>query len=467
MRGATDAESLRLAGVHHDRVYRVHVAIGHGHSHDGPPVLRVGRWLRVVVIALIAVTGIGASLGVAHWWPESQRVHHLQGLMPVVAKGVTVVHAELTRVRTACRGNEVDESMRCGASDVRLLDGRLAGTSVAVDLTPDVIGTGLRRGDHVLLLDTSVVAGGKGEDFSFYRADRGSSLWWLAILFAVAVLLVAWRRGLMALVSLAFAGAVVVLYLLPALLSGRPPVPVTLAASILILIVMLFTTHGFSMRTAVAVVGAIAGLLISTGFAWFGIVGSRLAGLGDESAGLLTFNVSWVSVQQLVVASVILAGVGTLNDVTITQVSALWELREASPTMTRGALFRSAMRIGRDHVASTVYTLVFAYLGTALVLLVAVQLYGGAPADLLTAENVGEEIVRTLVGGLALVLAMPITTAIGACVVAGATPRASQPEQARRGPEPRSLRQPAPPARRGPVVGNPYRRLPEQPWDAD
>ena len=273
----------------------------------------------------------------------------------------------------------------------------------------------MRAGDHVLLLDTAGVSGGKGDDdFAFYRDDRGGSLLWLAILFAVGVVLVAWRRGLMALVSLAVAGVVVIGYLLPALLSGRPPVPVTLASSVLILIVMLFATHGLSMRTAVAVVGALIGLGLSTAFAWFGVIGSRLAGIGDESAELLTSSVSWISVQQLVVASVILAGIGTLNDVTITQVSALWELREASSTLSRLQLFRSAMRIGRDHVASTVYTLVFAYLGTALVLLVAVQLYGGAPANLLTAENVAEEIVRTLVGGIALVLAMPITTAIGA-----------------------------------------------------
>jgi uncharacterized membrane protein len=441
--------------------------MGSGHGHGGAADgLRIGRAPRIAVVALIVLSGVAALLGVWHWWPDQQRVHHLQGLVPVVAKGVTVVHAELTHVQTACTGNQVDEAVRCGASDARLLDGPAAGADVGVQLTPDVIGTGLRAGDHVLLLDTSVASGGKGDDFSFYRADRGSSLLWLAILFAIAVVLVAWRRGLMALVSLAVAGVVVIGYLLPALLSGRPPVPVTIAASVLILIVILFATHGLSFRTAVAVVGALIGLGIGAAFAWFGVIGSRLAGLGDESASLLTFNVSWISVQQLVVASVILAGLGTLNDVTITQVSALWELREASPTLSRVALFRSAMRIGRDHVASTVYTLVFAYLGTALVLLVAVQLYGGAPADLLTAENVAEEIVRTLVGGIALVLAMPITTAIGALIVAGATPTHEHVARPARDEGPRSLRTPAP-VRRAPQQADPYRRLPERPWDAD
>lgn len=448
-------------------VYGVPVGTGHGHLHAEAPGIRIRRWPRIAVIALIAVSGIAAVLGVLHWSPVAQRVDHLQGLVPTVAKGVTVVHAELETVRTACTGNEVDASLACGDSDAKLLDGTAPGATVGVDLTPDVIGTGLRPGDRVLLLDTSKVSGGQGSPYSFYRADRGGSMLWLAILFAVAVVLVAWRRGLMALVSLAFAFAVVAWYLLPALLSGRPPVPITVAASVLILIVMLFATHGVSMRTAVAVVGALIGLGLSTAFAWFGVIGSRLGGLGDESAGLLTFNVSWISVQQLVVASVILAGLGTLNDVTITQVSALWELRAASPTMTRRALFGSAMRIGRDHVASTVYTVVFAYLGTALLLLVAVQLYGGAPSNLLTAENVAEEIVRTLIGGLALVLAMPITTAIGTLVVAGAAPVAQLGDHTPALRAARTPRRAASAHRHAPAMDNPYRRLPEQPWSAD
>ncbi|GAA2752803.1 YibE/F family protein [Amnibacterium kyonggiense] len=431
----------------------------HAHGHDGAG-LRIGRGPRIAVVALIVASGLAALLGVWHWWPDEQRAHHVQGLVPVVAKGVTVVHAELTSVRTACDGKDVDTTLACGPSIATLLDCRAVGAHVAIDLTPDVIGTGLRPGDHVLLLDTAAVSGGQGDDYSFYRADRGGSMLWLAVLFAVLVVLVAWRRGLMALVSLGFAVAVVVAYLLPALLSGRPPIAVTVAAGALILIVMLFATHGISMRTAVAVVGALLGMGVSTAFAWLGVIGSRLAGLGDESAGLLTFNVPWISVQQLVVASVILAGLGTLNDVTITQVSALWELREASPSLSRLALFGRAMRIGRDHVASTVYTLVFAYLGTALVLLVAVQLYGGAPADLLTAENVAEEIVRTLVGGIALVLAMPITTAIGALVVAGAQPVAATPVE----PVVRRERRRTTPPR---VVPDHYRRLPEQPWEVD
>ena len=128
--------------------------------------------------------------------------------------------------------------------------------------------------------------------------------------------------------------------------------------------------------------------------------------------------------------------------------------------MSRWELVRSAMRIGRDHGASTVYTLVFAYLGTSLVLLVAVQLYGGGAIDFVTSEEVAEEIARTLVGGLALVLAMPATTAIGALVVAGASI------------EPLPVDRPdavhhAAPAFRQVEAGDALRRLPRDPWTVD
>ncbi|MFD1722795.1 YibE/F family protein [Amnibacterium endophyticum] len=452
--------------------------MGHGHQHGEAPDLRLRRWSRTAVVVVVVLAGLAALLGMAQTWPDASRVDRLQGRFPYAAPGVTIVHARLLDVRTACSGSEAPGTTACGDSRARILDGRSRGRTVPLALTPDVVATHLRAGDRILVLDTAAAAqpglsaGSPGSAFSFYRADRGSNLIWLAVLFALAVVLVAWRRGLMALLGLGFAGVVVVGFLIPALLSGRPAVPATLSASVLILIVLLYATHGISMRTSVALVGALIGLAMSVGFAWFGVIGSRLAGVGDDAAGLLTFNVRWIDVQQLVVASVVLAGLGTLNDVTVTQASALWEPRAAAPATRTWRLFLGAMRIGRDHVASTVYTLVFAYLGTAVVLLVAVQLSAGTPGDLLTSEDVALEIVRTLVGGLALVLAMPVTTAIGALVVAGAQrldePAAapSRPRDARRAPGPQYRRSSPVPAHL-PSAGDELRRFPTDPWGAD
>ena len=437
---------------------------GHAHSHragEDMPRLRVRRWVRLVVLGVIALCGVAAVLGVLRWWPDGQRIDSVRGEVPFAVSGAKVVHGDMLTVELACSGDDSTASV-CGDSSVHVLDGPNAGRTMKIGLTPDIIATGIEPGDRVLLLDSTDVKGSSKLPLAFYRADRGSSMLWFAILFAVAVVLVAWRRGFMALVSLAFAGVAVIGFLLPALLSGQPAVPATLAASVLILIVMLYLTHGFSMRTSVALTGALVGVGLSTLFAWLAVTGWRLADVGDEQAGLLLANAPWVNVQHLVVASVILAGLGTLNDVTVTQASALWELRDASPGMTRWELFWRAMRIGRDHVASTVYTLVFAYLGTALVLIVAVQLFGGTAGDFLTAEDVAEEIVRALVGGLALVLAMPITTAIGALVVAG-TVTLKHPPAVSDAPHPDL---PTVTVERS-TASDDFLRLPENPWNGD
>ena len=114
---------------------------------------------------------------------------------------------------------------------------------------------------------------------------------------------------------------------------------------------------------------------------------------------------------------VVLAGLGVLNDVTITQASALWELRAADPTASRRELFAGGMRIGRDHIASTVYTIAFAYAGAALPVLLLVQVYRFPLVRTLTSGEFAEEIARTAVSSIGLALAIPITTAIGALVV--------------------------------------------------
>jgi uncharacterized membrane protein len=125
-----------------------------------------------------------------------------------------------------------------------------------------------------------------------------------------------------------------------------------------------------------------------------------------------------VSFQGLLTCAVIIAGLGVLNDVTITQASAVWELRSAAPEMSRRALFGSGMRIGRDHIASTIYTIVFAYAGAALSVLLLLFLYDRPLLDLLSTEAIAEEVTRTLASAIGLVLAVPATTAIAVAVVA-------------------------------------------------
>jgi uncharacterized membrane protein len=154
--------------------------------------------------------------------------------------------------------------------------------------------------------------------------------------------------------------------------------------------------------------------------------GASLSGSGSEDTALLSAFAGSVSFRGLLTCALVIAGLGVLNDVTITQASSVWELREAGPQLSRRSLFTSAMRIGRDHIASTIYTIVFAYAGSALAVLLLLSLYDRPVLDLLSSESIAEEIVRTLASGIGLVLAVPVTTAIAAMTVAGPTARRAQ-----------------------------------------
>ncbi|GAA0423302.1 hypothetical protein Acor_73870 [Acrocarpospora corrugata] len=149
----------------------------------------------------------------------------------------------------------------------------------------------------------------------------------------------------------------------------------------------------------------------------------HLTGLGDGEGVALTALNGRVDLSGLVLCGIIVAGLGVLNDVTITQSSAVWELHELSPNRSARELFTSAMRIGRDHIASTVYTIAFAYVGATLPILLLVDTYGRPLLDVIGTEGVAEEVVRTLVGSIGLVLAIPLTTAVAVAVVKSAAAR--------------------------------------------
>jgi uncharacterized membrane protein len=141
---------------------------------------------------------------------------------------------------------------------------------------------------------------------------------------------------------------------------------------------------------------------------------ARLTGLtSEETVQLQTFDPT-LNFSGLVLAGVVVAGLGVLNDVTITQASAIWQLKEVNPGLGWRQLYRRGMAVGRDHIASTVYTLVFAYTGAALPVLLLFEIYHQPFWTILTSSAVAEEVIRTLVGSIALVLAVPVTTAVGA-----------------------------------------------------
>lgn len=241
----------------------------------------------------------------------------------------------------------------------------------------------------------------------------------MALAFVLVVAIVARLRGVMALLGLVFAGFVVAKFMLPALLEGGSGIGVALVGSTAIMFVVLYLTHGVSIRTSTALAGTLSGIAIITLLGLWGVSAARLSGVADETNQYLMLNAPDLNFQGLLTCAVIIAGLGVLNDVTITQSSAVWELRAAAPGMTRMQLFTSGMRIGRDHIASTIYTIVFAYAGTALAVLMLLSLYDRPLMDTLYDESIAAEVVRTLASAIGLVLAVPATTAIAALTVSG------------------------------------------------
>jgi len=288
---------------------------------------------------------------------------------------------------------------------------------VRVSVPTHVTRAGLAPGDSIELMRIPSAAD-EPSSFSYFGVDRNTSLWVLVVLFVAVVAAVTRLRGLLALVGLCFGGLVLVKFMLPALLAGESGLGVALVGSAAIMYVVLYLAHGPSLRTSTAVAGTLLGVVIIAFIGVIAVKAARLSGISDDNSAFLTAFVGDVSFQGLLTCAIIVAGLGVLNDVTITQSSSVWELRAAAPDLSRVQLFSSAMRIGRDHIASTIYTIVFAYAGTALPVLLLMFLYDRPVLELLSTEDIAAEVVRTMASAIGLVLAVPVTTAIAALTVA-------------------------------------------------
>ena len=242
---------------------------------------------------------------------------------------------------------------------------------------------------------------------------RVNYLLWLTAIFAVTILLISRWKGLRSLISMALSLTIIIGYIIPHILAGEDPLRVSISGSVILLAVTLYLTYGWNLKTHAAVLSMIIVLLITGVLAGAFVVVTRLTGSGDENAlFLLQMLNTQINLRGLLLGGMIIGALGVLDDLVTTQASAVFELHHANPSLGFPQLFRSAMRIGQDHVAATVNTLVLAYAGASLPMLLMFSLGRGDYGTLVNFEFVAEEIVRTLVGSLGLVAAVPLTTAI-------------------------------------------------------
>lgn len=291
----------------------------------------------------------------------------------------------------------------------RILDGENKG-EVAI-FESDLLR--LKKGDRVYLTHVRDMSG--LDIFILKDVDRGFGLLILFGIFAALLFIFAGWQGARALGSLFLSIVGIVFVLLPSLLAGYDPILMSLLISIAILALALFGTHGFNPLSTIAFLGTVFTVLITSGMAWWFVSALRLSGYASDASVYLNFATNGeLDLAGLLLGSIIIGVLGILDDISITQVSVVAELRRAASGLSAHELYNRAINVGRDHVGSLVNTLALAYVGAALPLVLLFSTSQASPIFTLNQEVIASELARILIGSIGLILAVPISTAIAA-----------------------------------------------------
>jgi uncharacterized membrane protein len=401
-------------------------AVAHSHSHSDQPA-PIGPLAARVVVGLLAAIGIAVIIGAILLWPSGRKVNIPLPYQNATGGAVTTEAGHVLKsalgfcgspsagkVLTAEPTPGESGGAQCRQVLVAIDSGPNTAASTLFEFSPGPGQPELKAGDKIRIIRQVDQQG--ATSYGFYDYERTWPLVALAAVFAVVIVAVARWRGLLALVGILVAFLVLVVFLLPALRDGAPAVPVSLVASAAILYVVIYLAHGVSLRTSAALLGTLTSMLLAALLSWAAIALAHLTGLSEEQNNQVAAYMGNVSITGLLLAGFIIGSLGVLNDVTVTQASTVFELAavgsETGEATPRRKIFLSAMRVGRDHIASTVYTLVLAYAGSSLPLLLLFSVANRSLGDVLTSESVAIEIARSAVGGIALALSVPLTTAI-------------------------------------------------------
>ncbi|MFD3941589.1 YibE/F family protein [Streptomyces sp. NPDC058579] len=408
---------------------------GHGHSHSHGPAAPVSRHLRRVIAAVLIPFATAVVVGLVVLWPGGAPEHERTGVgfdrQTYQGKVVSVEQVDCSDVNAAQVPPTGDTSTPEGREAVNAQQGQCEKATIEVTSGPDKGRTFIEivQPDAPRQLDDGqgvVVAyapdAPRDLQYSVTDVNRKVPLAVLGLIFAVAVVLVGRMRGVMALIALAISFMILTFFILPAILQGSNPLVVAVVGSSAIMLIALYMCHGLSARTSVAVLGTLISLLLIGLLGSFFISWASLSGNTDDNTGLIHGLYPDIDMSGLLLAGIIIGSLGVLDDVTVTQTSAVWELHQADPRLGPRGLYRAGIRIGRDHIASVVNTLVLAYAGAALPLLLLFSIAQSSVGTVANSELVAEEIVRTLVGSIGLVASVPVTTVLAALVVSADRP---------------------------------------------
>jgi uncharacterized membrane protein len=360
------------------------------------------------MLAVVGVIALAVLAGAVVLWPRGE-----------LALPATAGQADSTRFVSATLAKVV--RLDCEEADPGVpgsicikVTARLAGGRQVTFDTTDPTGGMFRAGQRVSLAVSEQP--GLPTSYSIQDLERGRPLLILVALFVGAVVAFGRWQGIRSLVGLGLSFVVIVGFVVPAILRGHSPVAVAVTGAMAIMLISLYLSHGIGPKTTAAVVGTALALGLTAALSIAFVTAAALTGLTSEDALSANFVVGGLSLRGLLLAGIIIGGLGVLDDVTMSQASLVTELHQANPTIGLAALVGGALRVGRDHIAATVNTLFLAYAGAALPLLILFVTGQDSLGTVATTEIVAVEVVRALCGSVGLIAAVPLTTILAALV---------------------------------------------------
>lgn len=376
------------------------------HSHGSSPGGGAPVAHRRLLAAIAGVLAVATVVGLVALWP-SRDVRTDTGIgLSSRQYGATVTGA----AAFGCNDSPTGAPGTCRRYRFRLTQGPDRGETRSIRFSAAPSTPRLEVGDRVIL--ARIPGAEPGFDYAYSDRQRRAALGWLAVLFAVVVVAIGRRRGAAALVGLVASVGLILWFMVPSMLDGHSPPAVAIVSATAIAFVVLYVTNGFRTLTTVALLATLVALAITVVLATVFTDLAHITGVTNEDALLLQLGAGNVDLKGLVLAGMVVGALGVLDDITVTQVAAVDELRRARPGAGSRTIYRAGMRVGRDHVASTVNTLALAYAGAALPLLILFTLTHQSLGTVANGEAVAIEIVATLVGSIGLVAAVPVSTAL-------------------------------------------------------
>jgi uncharacterized membrane protein len=400
---------------------------------EEPPDHGSQGWSRtptgMVLISIVVVLALGTVAGIVALWPSGDtEVPNSQ------AFGGDSVGAEVVSATTEqCANTPVAQTCRTVA--VKINDGPDAGKQVSITLGPSDYSPTYDVGSDVRVVKAGTSSDSTSVDpqratassYSIVDYDRRMPILWLGLALGICVIVVGRWRGALALIGLGVSLVLVTQFMVPAIIAGESPFWVALLGSLAVMFITVALSSGLGAQSLAATLGIAGSLLLASLLALLYAHLAHLNGFTSDLAFTLRQSGATVSLQGLVIAGMVIAALGVLADMAVSQASAVMALRRANPRQRAGELYRGAFAVGRDHFSATIHTLVFAYVGASLPLLILFKSAGVNFTDAINAQDVAEPFIGIMIGAIALIASVPLTTGLAA-LLAARMPASSMPE---------------------------------------